>query len=66
MATIQQMEQTPTETSEDTTLVDWCPKDNKTMAVHSTAQAFLAMSPDEKGEVIAQIGAGESQDFQTA
>jgi hypothetical protein len=23
------------------------------------------MSPDEKGEVIAQIGAGESQDFQT-
>jgi len=66
IATVQQMEQTPTEASDNATLIDWCPKDNETMAVNSTAQAFLAMSPEERGEVITQIGAGETQDFRTA
>ena len=66
MATVQQTEQTPTEASDDATLIDWCPRDNKTTAVQSTTQAFLAMSPEDQGEVIAQIGAGELQDFQTA
>jgi len=65
-ATLQQNEKTPTEASDNATLVDWDPKDNETTAVQSTAQAFLAMSPKERGEVIAQIGAGESEDFQTA
>jgi len=54
-----------TETSNNTTLINWCPKDNETTVVQSTAQAFLTMSPEDRGEVIAQIGAEESQDFQT-
>jgi len=65
-ATIQQTEQAPTKTNDNTTLIDWDPKDNKTTVVQSTAWAFLAMSPEDRRDIIAQIGAGESQDFQTA
>ena len=64
-ATVQQTKQIPTETSDDATLIDWDPKDNETMVVQSTAWAFLAMSLEDREEVITQIGAGESQDFQT-
>jgi len=65
-ATLQQNKETPTEGSNEATLIDWDPKDNETMAVQSTARAFLAMSPEERGEVITQIGVGEPEDFQTA
>jgi len=64
-ATLQQNEKTPTEGSNDTTLIDWDPKDNETTIVQSTAWAFLAMSPKDREEVIMQIGAGESENFQT-
>jgi len=64
-ATLQQNKKTPTEASDDATLNDWDPKDNETTVVQSTTWAFLAMSPEDRGEVIAQIEAGESEDFQT-
>ena len=65
-ATLQQNEKTPTEASNDATLIDWDPKDNETTVVQSTTWAFLAISPKDREEVIAQIGAGELEDFQTA
>ena len=51
-ATLQQSKKAPTEVSDDATLIDWDPKDNETTAVQSTAQAFLAMSPEDRGEAI--------------
>lgn len=47
------------------TLIDWTPEDNETSRVDSAAQAFRALSEDERGSMISQL-ATEVQGFPKA
>jgi hypothetical protein len=47
------------------TLIDWTPEDNQTTRVDAAAQAFMALSVDERGAMISKLGGGTS-DFPSA
>ena len=53
------------EAGQEETLIDWAPEDNQTSRVDAAAQAFMALSVEERGEMVAKLD-GETQDFPKA
>ena len=53
------------EAGQEETLIDWGPEDNQTSRVDAAAQAFMALSVEERGEMVAKLD-GEVQDFPKA
>ena len=53
------------EAGQEETLIDWSPEDNQTSRVDAAAQAFMALSVKERGEMVAKLD-GEAQDFPKA
>jgi hypothetical protein len=47
------------------TLIDWTPEDNQTTRVDAAARAFMALSVDERGEMVSKLGGGTT-DFPSA
>ena len=45
--------------------LSWAPEDNQTLRVDAAAQAFMALSVEERGEMVAKLD-GETQDFPKA
>ena len=53
------------EAGQEETLIDWAPEDNQTLRVDAAAQAFMALSVKERGEMVAKLDR-ETQDFPKA
>ena len=53
------------EAGQEETLIDWVPEDNQTSRVDAAAQAFMALSVEERGKMVAKLD-GEAQDFPKA
>ena len=53
------------EAGQEETLIDWSPEDNQTSRVDAAVQAFMALSVEERGEMVAKLD-GETQDFPKA
>ena len=43
------------EVGQKETLINWVPKDNQTSRVNAAAQAFMALSVEERGEMVAKL-----------
>ena len=53
------------EAGQEETLINWGPEDNQTSRVDTAAQAFMALSVEERGEMVAKLDR-EVQDFPKA
>jgi hypothetical protein len=54
-----------TDDGQGETLIDWTPEDNQTSRVDAAAQAFMALSVEERGDMVSKLGEGV-QDFPSA
>jgi hypothetical protein len=54
-----------TDDGQGETLIDWTPEDNQTSRVDAAAQAFMALSVEERGDMVSKLGEGV-QDFPNA
>src|SRR6266849_6269661 len=52
--------------SEEGTLIDWSEEDSQTSSVDATTRAFMALSSEERGEVIAKLDFKDPQGFPEA
>ncbi len=58
--------QSQTDPSEEGTLIDWSEEDSQMSSVDATTRAFMALSSEERGEVIAKLDFKDPQGFPEA